>query len=239
MATAFDTTRYRALADSAFEHDYPTRQTAGLLEGELFCQRAVQFETLPKAKWYPDRQWLAHVRNGGDDFRESADNVYFEVSGADYDATNEHSGRLVLVGDGVRRHDGSRPGQRPGVPVARITQQRREERRRLGDRVFRSAPSKGQRKELGTDRSGKGWSSLLRLSTDQSNPSSTKRGFLAISRRLEIALVGEGVTMTRTAFVCAALPSRHVSSATCQPRVRLQTSGADSRLHFGWRCTGR
>jgi hypothetical protein len=43
-----------------------------------------QFESLPKAKWYPDRQWLAHVRNGGDDFRESVDNFYFEVQGGHY-----------------------------------------------------------------------------------------------------------------------------------------------------------
>ncbi|CAB3809595.1 DUF1254 domain-containing protein [Paraburkholderia fynbosensis] len=43
-----------------------------------------EFEKQPKAKWYPDRQWLAHVRNGGDDFRNSVDNFYFQVNGEHY-----------------------------------------------------------------------------------------------------------------------------------------------------------
>ncbi|MDH0893250.1 MULTISPECIES: DUF1254 domain-containing protein [unclassified Pseudomonas] len=43
-----------------------------------------QFEKAPKARWYADRQWLAHVRNGGDDFRESVDDIFFQVKGEHY-----------------------------------------------------------------------------------------------------------------------------------------------------------
>lgn len=43
-----------------------------------------QFEKQPKAKWYADRQWLAHVRNGGDDFAQSSVNFNYEVEGEHY-----------------------------------------------------------------------------------------------------------------------------------------------------------
>lgn len=43
-----------------------------------------QFEKLPKARWYADRQWLAHVRNGGEDFRDSLDDFYFQVRNKQY-----------------------------------------------------------------------------------------------------------------------------------------------------------
>lgn len=42
------------------------------------------FEDLPKAKWYPDRQWLAHVRNGGDDLTVFVDDMYYQVDGEHY-----------------------------------------------------------------------------------------------------------------------------------------------------------
>lgn len=38
-----------------------------------------QFEALPKAKWYADRQWLAHVRNGGDDLTAFVDDFNYQV----------------------------------------------------------------------------------------------------------------------------------------------------------------
>jgi hypothetical protein len=43
-----------------------------------------EFEHLSKAKWYPDRQWLAHVRNGGHDLAQFVDDFDYEVAGQHY-----------------------------------------------------------------------------------------------------------------------------------------------------------
>ncbi|EAZ82297.1 DUF1254 domain-containing protein [Algoriphagus machipongonensis] len=39
------------------------------------------WETLPKAKWYSDRQWNSHIRDGGETFGKAYDDFEFKVAG--------------------------------------------------------------------------------------------------------------------------------------------------------------